>query len=78
MRRPLRLFLPAAALLGLTACNQPGHMAQENFNAAGQNLGHGDIGSGANDIGHGFSNGANATGQAIVSTAHQVGDAFKN
>ena len=72
---PLRLCLLALPLV-LAACNANGTRAQENFNAAGNNLGQGHIGSGFNDIGQGFSNGANATGDAIVHTAHQVGNAF--
>ena len=62
--------------LSLAACNANGHRAQEDFNAAGDNLGQSHIGSGVNDIGKGFSDGANATGDAIVHAAHQVGDAF--
>jgi hypothetical protein len=73
MIRILPLF---AALLALTACNPNGNRAQGDFNAAGNDLGQGHIGSGANAIGQGFSNGANATGDAIVHTAHQVGNAF--
>jgi hypothetical protein len=62
--------------LALAGCNSNGARAQEDFNAAGNNLGQGHIGSGFNDIGQGFSNGANATGDAIVHTTHQVGNAF--
>lgn len=62
--------------LALAACNPNGARAQGDFNAAGSNLGQGHIGSGVSDIGKGFSNGANATGDAIVHTAHQVGNAF--
>jgi len=71
------LFLTFAALLGLSACNPSGNRAQQDFNNAGTDLGHGAIGSGANAIGQGFSNGANATGDAISSTANQVGQAFQ-
>ncbi|GLR67605.1 hypothetical protein GCM10010909_22860 [Acidocella aquatica] len=60
--------------LALTACNANGARAQGDFNAAGNNLGQGNIGSGFKDIGAGFSDGANATGDAIVHTAHVVGD----
>jgi hypothetical protein len=74
MRLP-RLCLLALPL-ALAACNANGTRAQRDFNAAGNNLGHARIGSGFNDIGQGFSNGANATGDAIAHTAHQVGDAF--
>jgi hypothetical protein len=73
--RLLRLCLLALPL-ALAACNSNGARAQRDFNAAGNNLGQGHIGSGVNDIGHGFSNGANATGDAIVHTTHQVGNAF--
>jgi hypothetical protein len=62
--------------LALAACNSNGARAQGDFNAAGDNLGKAHIASGASDIGQGFSNGANATGDAIVHTAHQVGNAF--
>lgn len=62
--------------LALAACNANGARAQGDFNAAGNNLGQGHIGSGFNDIGKAFSNGANATGDAIVHTAHQVGKAL--
>ena len=75
MMRPTRLCLLALPL-ALAACNANGARAQGDFNAAGTNLGQGRIGSGFNDIGQGFSNGANATGDAIVHTAHQVGNAF--
>ncbi len=74
MRLP-RLCLLALPL-ALAACNADGRRAQEDFNAAGDNLGQSHIGSGFNDIGKGFSDGANATGDAIVHTAHQVGNAF--
>jgi hypothetical protein len=74
MRLP-RLCLLALPL-ALAACNANGARAQGDFNAAGNNLGQGHIGSGFNDIGQGFSNGANATGDAIVHTAHQVGNGF--
>lgn len=76
MTRLIRLCLPFAALLGLAACNPQGHQASQDFNSAGTNLGQGHIGSGAKDIGQGFSNGANATGDAITDTAHKVGQAF--
>ncbi|WP_297489718.1 hypothetical protein [Acidocella sp.] len=62
-----------ALTLALTACNANGHRAQGDFNAAGDNLGQGHVSSGFNDIGKGFSDGANATGEAIVHTAHVVG-----
>ncbi len=71
----LRLCILALPL-ALSACNANGARAQGDFNAAGNNLGQGHIGSGVNDIGHGFSDGANATGDAIVHTAHVVGNAF--
>jgi hypothetical protein len=73
--RPPRLCLLALPL-ALAACNTNGTRAQGNFNAAGNNLGQGHIGSSFNDIGQGFSNGANASGDAIVHTAHQVGNGF--
>ena len=62
--------------LALAACNANGARAQRDFNAAGDNLGNGNVGSGATDIGRGFSDGANATGDAIVRAAHQIGNAF--
>jgi hypothetical protein len=74
MRLP-RLCLLALPL-ALAACNANGARAQGDFNAAGNNLGQGHIGRGFNDIGHGFSDGANATGDAIVHTAHEVGNGF--
>ena len=73
--RLLRLCMLALPL-ALSACNANGARAQGDFNAAGNNLGQGHIGSGVKDIGHGFSDGANATGDAIVHTAHVVGNAF--
>ena len=74
MRLPsLCLF---ALPLALAACNASGNRAQGDFNAAGNNFGQSHIGSGFSDIGQGFSDGANATGDAIVHTAHQVGNAF--
>ena len=76
MIRLYRLALLSAPLLLLTACNPPGHAASADFNVAGNNLGQGHIGSGARDIGQGFSNGANATGEAITDTAHKIGQAF--
>jgi len=72
MQSAPRLALVFAALLGLAACNDSGTAAKQDFNAAGQNLGNGNIGAGANDTGHAFSNGANATGQAISTTAHNA------
>ncbi len=71
----LRLTLLALPL-ALAACNQNGARAQGDFNAAGDNLGQGHIGSGFNDVGKGFSDGANATGDAITHAANQVGNAF--
>ncbi len=71
--KQLRLCLLALPL-ALAACNANGARAQGDFNSAGNNLGQGHIGSGFNDIGKGFSDGANATGDAIVQTAHQVGN----
>jgi hypothetical protein len=76
MRLP-HLFLLALPL-ALAACNANGAHAQRDFNAAGNNLGQGHIGRGFNDIGRGFSDGANATGDAIVLTAHQVGNALSH
>jgi len=67
-----RLALAFTALLGLAACNDSGAAAKQDFNAAGQNLGQGYVGSGASDVGHGFSNGANATGRAISNTANHA------
>jgi len=74
MRLPCLCML--ALPLALAACNANGARAQGDFNAAGNNLGQGHIGSGFNNIGQGFSDGANATGDAIAHTAHQVGNAF--
>lgn len=62
--------------LALAGCNANGARAQQDFNAAGTNLGKDHIASGVSDIGQGFSNGANATGDAIVHTAHQIGAGF--
>lgn len=62
--------------LSLASCNANGARAQADFNAAGDSLGNGHVGTGAKDIGRGFSDGANATGDAIVHAAHQVGNAF--
>lgn len=66
-----------ALLSALAACNANGTRAQGDFNAAGSDLGQGHVGSGFNDIGQGFSNGANATGDAIAHTAHQVENSLK-
>ncbi|HYP63304.1 MAG TPA: hypothetical protein VEQ16_05420 [Acidocella sp.] len=76
MKQTFRLALLLTPLLFLTACNPQAHAANQDFNAAGTSLGQGHIGSGAKDIGQGFSNGANATGQAITDTAHKIGQAF--
>jgi hypothetical protein len=76
MKTPILLYLSLAALLGLAACNAPAYNSRQDFNAAGQNLGNGNIGAGAADTGHAFSQGANATGQAITTTAHQAGNSF--
>jgi hypothetical protein len=73
--KPLRLCLLALPLT-LAACNPNSARAQRDFNAAGNNLGHANLGSGFNDIGKGFSDGANATGDAIVQSAHAVGNSF--
>jgi hypothetical protein len=75
---PMRLayFCLLVLPLGLAACNANGARAQRDFSAAGTNLGQDHIKSGVNDIGQGFSNGANATGDAIVNTAHQIGNGF--
>ncbi len=75
--RLTRLFLLALPL-ALAACNENGARAQGDFNAAGQNLGQGHLGSGFRDIGQGFSDGANATGEAIVHTAHAVQQGFSH
>lgn len=73
--RLFHLWLLALPLT-LSACNANGARAQGDFNAAGGNLGQGHISSGFNDVGRGFSDGANATGDAIAHTAHQVGKAL--
>jgi hypothetical protein len=73
MKRIIALTLPFAAVLGLAACNAPAYHSQANFNAAGQNIGNGNLGAAANDTGHAFSEGANATGQAISNGASHVG-----
>lgn len=62
--------------LALAGCNANGARAQQDFNSAGTNLGQDHIASGVSDIGKGFSNGANATGDAIVNTVHQIGAGF--
>ena len=46
MQSAPRLALVFAALLGLAACNDSGGAAKQDFNAAGQNLGNGNIGAG--------------------------------
>jgi hypothetical protein len=60
--------------LALAGCNRPGARASGDFNAAGNNIGQGNVGPAASDIGQGFSNGAVATGTAIKHTANQVGN----
>lgn len=72
MNNPTRLALAFAALLSLAACNDAGRNASANFNAAGQSIGNGHLGSAANETGQAFSSGANATGQAISNTAHNA------
>jgi len=72
----LAWLYPLVLPLALAACNANGARAQADFNAAGVNFGQGRIDSGFNAVGKGFSDGANATGDAIVHTAHQVGNAF--
>ena len=74
----LPLIILAVAILGLAGCNRSGEHAQDNFNAAGQAIGHGDLGNAANDTGHAFSDGAHATGQAIGTGAQQTGNAINN
>jgi hypothetical protein len=70
MRLTSLCLLALPLLLG--ACNEHGAEASNNFNAAGQNIGQGYLGSGARDIGQGFTNGAKATGDAITDTAHHI------
>jgi hypothetical protein len=72
------LVILAVAMFALAGCNRSGEHAQANFNAAGQAIGNGDIGAGANDTGHAFSDGAHATGQAIGTGAQHTGDAINN
>jgi hypothetical protein len=60
--------------LALAGCNSHGARASGDFNAAGNNIGQGNVGPAASDIGQGFSNGAVATGDAIKHTANQVGN----
>jgi hypothetical protein len=60
--------------LALAGCNHHGARASGDFNAAGNNIGQGNVGPAASDIGQGFSNGAVATGTAIKHTANQVGN----
>jgi hypothetical protein len=61
-----RFFLTViAAAFSLAGCNPPAARSQASFNAAGQELGQGHVGASATDVGHGFSNGAQATGQTI-------------
>ena len=67
----------SALPLTLAACNASGARAQGDFNAAGENFGQGRVGSGFNHVGRAFSNGANATGEAIAHAADQVGHAFR-
>lgn len=71
-----RAAISMATLLCLAACNAPADRAQADFNAAGQALGSGNIGAGANDTGHAFAEGAKATGQAIGTSALQAGEAI--
>jgi hypothetical protein len=72
----IRSLCLLALPLAVAACNASGARASRDFSAAGTNLGQAHVGSGASDIGQGFSNGANATGDAIVNTAHQVGNSL--
>lgn len=62
-----------AVSLTLAACNRNGAQAQGDFNAAGNQFGQSHVGSGFNDVGKGFSNGAKATGSAISTTVHKIG-----
>ena len=76
MNKKLTLALSLGAMLGLAACNNHGTHAQANFNAAGQALGQGNVGAGANYTGHAFVDGAQATGQAIGTGAQDTGHAI--
>ena len=60
--------------LALAGCNNHGARASGDFNAAGNNIGQGNVGPAASDVGNGFANGAVATGDAIKHTANQVGN----
>ena len=60
--------------LALAGCNHRGARASGDFNAAGNNIGQGNVGPAASDVGKGFTNGAVATGDAIKHTANQVGN----
>jgi hypothetical protein len=74
----LPLIILSVAMFGLAGCNRQGEHAQANFNAAGQAIGSGDVGAGANYTGHAFTDGAHATGQAIGTGAQQTGHAINN
>jgi hypothetical protein len=76
MNNKLTLAFSLGAMLGLSACNTHGHDAQTNFNAAGQAIGNGNVGAGANYTGQAFAEGAKATGQAIGTSAQQAGQAI--
>jgi hypothetical protein len=78
LKKKLPLMISLAAMLGLAACNAPADRSQADFNAAGQALGNGNIGTGASDTGHAFAEGAQATGQAIGTGAQQTGHAINS
>ena len=56
--------------------SQPAHQAGEEFKSAGKNLGHGNVGEGVRQIGHGFRDGAKTTGHAIRKGAKATGHAI--
>jgi len=71
MKNKILMATSFAAILGLAACNAPASQhSSANFNAAGQALGNGKIGAGADYTGHGIAEGAQATGQSISKTVN--------
>ena len=67
-----------AVLFGLAACNAPAYHSKANFDAAGNAIGNGKVGAGADYTGHGLGEGAQATGQGISTGAQQTGHAIGN
>lgn len=76
--KKLLLSVSFAAICGLAGCNYHGTQSKQDFGSAGQQLGNGNVGTGAADTGAGFARGAQATGQAIGQGTEDTGQAIKH